>query len=142
MTSDLPQAFPGFGALASFRRPRLFPQEQRVFAICRPKVSNSGNDSELEENKETTAIIESRRPSESWLSFLVTAGVRTQNDTPRPRPAQRAWAAVTKTMARVSRAPTVCLALDIVLPQICDGGRAEVGERICLRPGSALKGLA
>lgn len=49
---------------------------------------------------------------------------------PKPRPMERPRSALTRMMARVVRAAPVCLALAFVLPQICHGGRAELGERM------------
>jgi hypothetical protein len=43
---------------------------------------------------------------------------------------ERPRSALTRMMARVVRAAPVCLALAFVLPQICHGGRAELGERM------------
>jgi hypothetical protein len=49
---------------------------------------------------------------------------------PKPRPVQRPRPAPTRMMARVVRAAPACLALTSILPQICHGGRAELGERM------------
>ena len=54
----------------------------------------------------------------------------------RPRPI------VTKASARAAPAASGCLALDVVLPQICNGGRAELESGYVFRPGPAGEGLA